>query len=198
MKGVFSMNDEIYERLAEVLDRLPNGFPRTPSNVEIQMLKKLFTPEEARLAASMTKEYESVEKIASRFGMEEKKLQHILIEMAKRWQVLLKKEERKLYFRLAPFIVGIYEGHLERMDHKFAHLFEEYMYDGGAVGIMKPLPALHRVVPAQGSVKSEWILPYEDVRRMLEEAKAFGVRECICRKQQDLVGKRKCDFPLLN
>jgi electron transport complex protein RnfB len=198
MKGVFSMNDEIYERLAEVLDRLPNGFPRTPSNVEIQMLKKLFTPEEARLAASMTKEYESVEKIASRFGMEEKKLQHILIEMAKRWQVLLKKEERKLYFRLAPFIVGIYEGHLERIDHEFAHLFEEYMYDGGAVGIMKPLPALHRVVPAQGSVKSEWILPYEDVRRMLEEAKAFGVRECICRKQQDLVGKRKCDFPLLN
>ncbi|MBA7595942.1 hypothetical protein ES703_02909 [subsurface metagenome] len=33
------MNEEIYEELADALDRLPNGFPRTPSNVEIPMLK---------------------------------------------------------------------------------------------------------------------------------------------------------------
>lgn len=36
------MNEEIYEKLADALDRLPNGFPRTPSNVEIPMLKKSF------------------------------------------------------------------------------------------------------------------------------------------------------------
>lgn len=37
------MNEEIYEKLADALDRLPNGFPRTPSNVEIPMLKKKFS-----------------------------------------------------------------------------------------------------------------------------------------------------------
>jgi hypothetical protein len=41
------LNDLIYERLAEALDRLPNGFPRTSSNVEIRLLKKIFSPEEA-------------------------------------------------------------------------------------------------------------------------------------------------------
>jgi electron transport complex protein RnfB len=192
------MNDEIFERLADALDKLPNGFPRTPSNVEIPMLKKLFTPEEAKLVSLLTVDYESVDVIAQRAGMEVEDTQSMLIEMAKRWQTLLKKEGRKLSFRLAPFIVGIYEGHLERMDHEFAHLFEEYMDDGGAAGIMKPLPALQRVVPAQGTVKSEWILPYDDVRALFDAAKVFGVRDCICRKQQDLIEKRECDFPLLN
>jgi ferredoxin len=94
-------------------------------------------------------------------------------------------------------MVGVYEGQLEGMDHEFAHLFDEYMADGGAAGIMKPQPAIHRVIPAQGSVKSEWILPYDDVRSILLAAKTFSVRDCICRVQQDQLGRR-CDFPLSN
>jgi NAD-dependent dihydropyrimidine dehydrogenase PreA subunit len=82
------------------------------------------------------------------------------------------------------------------MDHELAHLFEDYMAQGGAKGIMGPLPSLHRVVPAHGSVKSEWILPYDEVRALLLEAKAFAVRDCICRKEQHLLGKRSCSFPL--
>lgn len=192
------MDDDVYEALATALDKLPNGFPRTASNVEIPMLKKIFTREEARIASTMTVAYESAEHIAERVGMDARETSRMLLEMAKRWQVLLKKGKGRFVFRLSPFMVGIYEGHLERMDHEFAHLFEEYMDDGGAAGIMQPLPALHRVVPAKGTVKSEWILPYDDVKAILVNAKVFGVRDCICRKQQDLIGKRECDFPLLN
>ena len=32
------MADEIYQKLARVLDTLPNGFPATPSGVEIILL----------------------------------------------------------------------------------------------------------------------------------------------------------------
>jgi NAD-dependent dihydropyrimidine dehydrogenase PreA subunit len=82
------------------------------------------------------------------------------------------------------------------MDHELAHLVEKYMLDeGGAKGIMQPQPALHRVVPTQGTVKSEWILPYDDVRAILLAAKTFRVQDCICRVQQDHIGRR-CDFPL--
>jgi Na+-translocating ferredoxin:NAD+ oxidoreductase RNF subunit RnfB len=102
-----------------------------------------------------------------------------------------------LRFRLAPFIVGIYEAQLGNIDHEFAHLVEKYMADGGAAGIMGPEPALHRVIPAQGTVKSEWILPYEDVRAILLSAKTFRVRDCICRAQQEYFD-RQCDFPLRN
>ena len=60
---------------------------------------------------------------------------------------------------------------------------------------MKPQPAIHRVVPAQKAVKSEWILPYDDVKALLLNSKTFRLRDCICREQQDHID-RKCDFPL--
>jgi len=192
------MSDEIFEQLAAALDKLPNGFPRTPSNVEIPLLKKIFSKEEASLAAKLSGKMESVNIIAERIGLTAKDAKTELMKMARKGFVWFYKKERKAYFRLAPFIVGIFEAHLENMDHEFAHLLEEYMDDGGAVGIMKPQPALHRVVPAQNVVKTEWILPYDDVRAILLEAKTFRVRDCICRVQQEHLGQRKCDFPMKN
>lgn len=192
------MTDEIYEQLADALDRLPNGFPRTPSNVEILLLKKMFSPEEASLACQLGGEMEGIDVIAKRVGLPVKESRTRLLKMVKRGLVWFDKEEGRPCFRLAPFIVGSYEDQLEDMDHEFAHLFEEYMADGGAIGIMRPQPAIHRVVPAQSAVKSEWILPYDDVRKIILDSKTFRVQDCICRVQQDLLGNRKCDFPLKN
>jgi len=48
------MNDDLYEQLAIALDRLPNGFPRTPARTEIKLLKWIFSPEEALLASQLT------------------------------------------------------------------------------------------------------------------------------------------------
>ena len=187
-----------YEKLAEALDRLPNGFPRTQSNVEIMILKKIFTAEEATLAGALGGAYEPVEEIAGRLRISETALKPRLVSMAKRGLLWMGRKDGKMAFRLAPFIVGIYESYLDQMDHEFAHLFEEYMEDGGAAGLMKPQPALHRVVPVHGSVKSEWVLPYDDIRSMLDRAKSFRVRDCICRVQQEKLNKRKCDSPVRN
>jgi len=71
---------------------------------------------------------------------------------------------------------------------------EDYFAGGGARGIMQPQPALHRVVPAEGAVKSEAILPYDDVRALLLEAKSFHSRDCVCRLQQEQLGE-KCAYP---
>lgn len=192
------MNDEVYEQLADALNRLPNAFPRTPSNIEILLLKKIFFKEEACVAVQLSGKMEPVDVIAERLGLPVKEVSTKLMKMVKRGLVWFSKKDGKPHFRLAPFIVGIFEAQLESMDHEFVHLFEEYMADGGAVGIMKPQPAIHRVVPAKGAVKTEWILPYDDVRALFIAAKTFSVRDCICRVQQDLLGQRKCDFPLKN
>jgi hypothetical protein len=48
------MATDVYERLAQHLDGLPGGFPRTESGVEIRILRRLFTPEFARLAVQLT------------------------------------------------------------------------------------------------------------------------------------------------
>lgn len=189
------MSDYVYEQLAEALNNLPNGFPRTPSNVEIRVLRKIFSPEEASLAGQLTGSMKSAEAIANRIGLTAEEVEARLTKMAKRGLLWSYKEGEKSLFRLAPFVVGIYEAQLESMDHELAHLVEEYLANGGAVGIMKPQPALHRVVPAQKAVKSEWILPYDDVKAILLQSKTFHLRDCICRVQQDYIS-RKCDFPL--
>jgi NAD-dependent dihydropyrimidine dehydrogenase PreA subunit len=189
------LDDHVYEQLAKALNRLPNGFPRTSSNVEIRILKKIFSPEEASLASQLSASMESSEVIAKRIGLSVEDAEAKLVKMAKRGLLWRGKEGEKLLFRLAPFVVGIYESQLEIMDHELAHLVEEYLANGGAVGIMKPQPALHRVIPAQKAVKSEWILPYDDVKAILLNSKTFRLGDCICRVQQDHIGRR-CDFPL--
>jgi len=189
------MNDEVYERLAEALDKLPNGFPTTPSNVEIPLLKKIFSAEEASLASQLCRDMEPSDVIAERIGLSAEETETKLMMMVKQGLVWSDGKAGKHRFRLAPFIVGVYEAHLKSMDHELAHLFEDYMADGGAVGIMKPQPALHRVIPAQRVVKYEWVLPYDDVRKILMTAQTFRVRDCICRVQQDHIG-RECSFPL--
>jgi ferredoxin len=185
----------VYEQLAKALDGLPNGFPRTPSNVEIQVLKKILSPEEAKLAGQLKGSMEPVDVIAKRIGLSAEETRQKLTGMAKRGLVWHYDKDGELFFRLAPFVVGIYEAQLESMDHELAHLVEEYLANGGAAGIMKPQPAIHRVIPAQKAVKSEWILPYDDVKAILLKSKTFRLRDCVCRKQQDLIA-RKCTFPL--
>ncbi len=189
------MTKDVYKQLAKALDRLPNGFPRTPSNVEILILKKIFSFEEAWFGSQLSGAMESVQDIARRVGLSIEETQVRLSNMAKRGLLWHHTYKGRTHFRLAPFIVGIYEAQLESMDHELAHLFERYMLDGGAVGIMKPQPALHRVVPAQKAVKSEWILPYDDIKAIILEAKTFHLQNCICRVQQDYIG-RKCNFTL--
>ena len=65
------MTDQAYEDLAGVLDRLPGGFPRTETRVEIAILQRLFEPEEAGLAVHLAAYAETVGAIAGRATIEE-------------------------------------------------------------------------------------------------------------------------------
>jgi electron transport complex protein RnfB len=164
------MSDLAYEQLADALDRLPNGFPRTEAGIEVKILKKICSPEEAALAAQLSGTSEPIEAIAQRARLPVDQTSKRLFQLARRGMVWLDNQAGKRCFRLAPLVVGIYEAQAELMDHEFAHLVEAYMVQGGARGIMQPQPALHRVVPAEKALKPEWILPYDDVRAVLKAA----------------------------
>jgi len=194
---------EAYEDLAEALRRLPNGFCRTGSGVEIEILKIMFTPEEAEIACVLSDVWEPAGTIATRAGTEAVRTRALLKDMVRKGTVLAKAGEGELLYRLDKFIVGSYESAMQWLEgdaaHRFAHLVEEYLVEsGGLADIMRPDPAIHRVVPAHGTAKSEWILPYDDVRAFLEGAKGFRLADCVCRKQQDLLGTRKCEFPRIS
>jgi electron transport complex protein RnfB len=188
--------DDAYERLAGALDRLANGFPRSQSGVELEILRKMVSPQEAAVACVMTATPEPVTRIAERAGLSVREAGGILKELARREFVWVSSTPGARGFRLAPFIVGSYEGQMLRgPDPEFAQLAEEYL-SGAGKALLMVQPALHRTLPARAAVKSEWVLPYDDVRTILMGAKSFVVGDCVCRVQQDLLDSRRCDFPV--
>lgn len=183
------IENDIYQRLARKLDNLPNRFPQTQSGVEYRMLAKIFTPEEAVLACTMNLEPESAAVIADRAGSDSMETRNTLKRMVAKGLIDLRKGEGEFTYALRPFVVGFYEGQLPRMDKEMAELFEQY-YRETQGGVLRPTPALHRVIPVGRAISLKInIDPYEQATALIEKAQSWGVRECICRKQQHLLGK---------
>ena len=189
---------DAYERLAERLSNTPNGLPRSESGLELKLLAKMFTPEEAALAAVMHLYREDVADIAARAGADEKTASTTLKRMARRGLVYGGRGKKGLAFGLLPFAIGSYEESLPYLDEEMARLFESLMQETHGEGLLGPGPALTRVIPVEQSVDAGIeLLPYERASELLEGAKSFGVRECICRKQKALVGE-SCEYPHFN
>jgi Pyruvate/2-oxoacid:ferredoxin oxidoreductase delta subunit len=184
-----------YQLLAQRLDSLPNGYPPSPDSLEIELLERLFTPQEAHLAAQLRLSKESSRQIAERTGGDHKEVRNMLKSMAKRGLINAGRVEGGLGYGLLPFVVGIYELQVNTLDAELAQLFERY-YQQSFGTILRIEPAVHRVIPVGESVQVDMeIRPYESAADIVNNAKAWGVVECICRKQKDLIGD-PCDHPL--
>jgi hypothetical protein len=191
------MSEDVYRKLAQTLDRIPNGFPATESGSELRLLAKIFEPEEAALAAVMRLSPEPADMIAERAGVDGKVAYRTLKTMVRKGQILFERKERQLAFKLMPFAFGIYEYQFPRMDREMAELFEQYFHEiQGAITAYAP--PLHRVIPVEEAIPAGIeVYPYERATELLEGAKAWAVVDCICRVQQKLVGKG-CDRPVHN
>jgi electron transport complex protein RnfB len=188
---------DVYRNLANRLDAIPNGFPATESGVELRLLAKMFTPEEAVLGSVMRLAQETPAEIANRAGLDPGAARPVLKRMARKGLIHARKGERDLTFALMPFIVGIYEAQLEQMDAEFAALFEQYFREARGI-VAGTGPSVHRVIPVERTIPvGIEVFPYERASRLVHEAKAWAVRNCICRVQQHMVGKG-CDKPVEN
>ena len=77
------MSEEMYLKLAKVLDTLPNGFPATESGVEIKLLKRIFRQDDTELFCDLKLHFETSQQISERTGRPLEGLEDQLIEM---WQ----------------------------------------------------------------------------------------------------------------
>jgi hypothetical protein len=103
------MNDDVYHRLAGVLDTLPNGFPATESGIEIQLLKKIFRPEDVGLFGDLRLNWETAQQIAERTGRPLEGLEDHLTEMQQRGQIFGVDVGGVNIFKMLPWVFGIYE-----------------------------------------------------------------------------------------
>ena len=117
-KGVMMATD-IYERLAEHLDNLPGGFPRTESGVEMRILRRLFTPEDAKLAVHLTLIPEEPRVVARRARIPVGEASQRLEGMVKAGLIIgvYPKNKSPLYMA-EQFLVGFWESQVNQTESR--------------------------------------------------------------------------------
>jgi len=189
------MPSEVYLRLREKLDQYSCGFPLTESGVELKILKNIFTEEEAEMFLCLSLQLETPEEIARRSGGEPDVVGPLLQKMKEKGNVFSWHKGETVKYGAAPFILGLYEFQLNRMDKELAGLCEQYFNEAFLKSIATVDP-LMRAIPINRSLEvTRPIATYEDSRRIIKNKKLISLAKCICRVQQGLVDKG-CGKPL--
>ena len=190
------MSSDPYHQLRDLLNQMPIGYPPTASGVELEILRRLFKKEEAETALLLTPFPETVEQIAARTGTNKDGLAQRLAEMSKNGLIFRFKRNDEVFYKIAPFMIGIYEYSVLKIDPEMARLFKAF-YDEALLedlGISN-IPGF-KVIPIEENIQAgKTLLPHHTLEPKIRAARKISVAECICRKESDLAGEG-CEYPL--
>ena len=100
---------DTYERLRERLDEMATGYPATQSRVEIKILKRLFTEEEAEFFLLFPLSLKTSEYIAKRLSRDPGETATLMERMAKRGLIFKQRKNKTIRYAPVPYIIGIFE-----------------------------------------------------------------------------------------
>lgn len=184
------MHAYVYEKLRDFYHSHPIGFPRTELGIELKIMERLFAEEKAEAAMKLTSRGRTAADIAAEMAKEPGAVAEILDRMSRKGLILKQGD----IYRLIPFIPGIYEFQLNRMDESLAHDFEE-LYPHLAKEIFSSPTSFARVVPVERHLPLEIeVAPFERASEIVRNTSKIALAECLCRKEQKLVGKG-CSHP---
>jgi hypothetical protein len=182
--------------LRQHLDDLPGGYPATESGVELRILRRLFTAEEAALALHLTLLYEEAPVIARRARIEPTVAALQLEDMARKGLIFgSHRDGHSPRYQAAQFVVGIWEYQVNRLTPELVRDFEEYLPSLLDAETWKRVPQV-RTIPVGESVDAQAeVMAYERAEELVRAHDAIAVAPCICRQEKRLVGEG-CDKPL--
>ncbi|MFH1137736.1 MAG: 4Fe-4S binding protein [Pseudomonadota bacterium] len=190
------MSDAPYLKLRRFLDQFPIGFPETSSGVELAILKRLFSPEQAEVAVNLSPKPEDAPTLAARLGRDPDELAKTLDEMAQDGLLFQVRRDGKKLFAAAPFMIGLYEYSVNKIDRDLAALFQQYYEEAYQDEMGRSDVPGFKVIPLQQHVASDiTLLPYHQLEVDVRSARVISVAECVCRKEAALTG-HGCDHPL--
>jgi electron transport complex protein RnfB len=195
--------NEIYRNLQRHLDNSPVSFPATKSGAEIRLLKRFFTPEEAKVAMqistfkpeSLKHIYQHAKKSGMPMSIEE--LQKILDQMVYKGTLLACYQGYKeKHYKNAGFTAGgIIDLQVDRMTKEMVEDFHAYMSEqfarveaGADIGIsqLRTIP-VERSIPLPEKFK---VGTYDSVRQLIENAPGpLAIATCPCRQTKDFSGQ---------
>ena len=199
------IKDSVYEKLREKISLWPIKVPKTREAIE--MLKTLFTDEEAKFLIHFKAPYqdaETMDQIVERTGKSREEIQPIIDRLVSRGLLFrfTSKSDDKLYFSLMPMVPGIFEfyfasGGTSDEKLKVSKLFEKLYFNGGGMEIGASEYPWARIMPIEKTVivnkeisTGHKILPYEKMSEFIKTSRKIAVMNCACRIHKD------CNHPL--
>ena len=180
-------DNQIYRRLQHHLNQQPVGFPRGRSGEDIQLLKRIFTPDEARLALYLTHKHATLSEIQNRAPSagDRERMQALLDAMFQKGAIASKAHNGEQGWYLMPLVVGMFEGQVGKLTRRFAIDAARYMRSlSYGRSLIATNPSQMRTIPVNTSIPVERLVAsYDDMRGLLDaDDGPFVALPCICRK----------------
>jgi len=197
---------DLYRKLGRKIDGLVARAPWNESLYDI--LKELYTPEEAEVAVKMPYGLASLAQVARVTGFESDRLRKILDGLCAKGLVMDFWINDKYHYMLSPLVIGIFEFTMMRVgdnlnSKEWARLFHSYLgeYDTfykANFGVGQKISPL-RALPYEQAIEDlehVEILDYEKASSIIEQGNSFAIGLCSCRHEKHHVGLKKCSTPL--
>ncbi len=182
------MSEDIYRALAQHLDNLPGGFPSTESGVELRILKRFFTPEEAELALHLNPLPEESEAIAGRAGIDPLEASQRLDAMAKKGLIYsIERDGKPTKYRASQYMVGIWEFHVNDLDIDLIQDTNEYFPT--LFTESWKIPQLRTIPVGRSLTPQHEVMVYEQAEELVRAQDKIAVAPCICRREHTMVEK---------
>jgi len=187
-------NDQVYKKLQRHLNKQAIGFPATKSGVELKILRRIFSPEEAEIVSFLSYKFETVDTIYKKVQTivkSEQELEEILERILKKGGIEIKTKNGKKHYCCLPLVVGMYEFQQKKLTPEFAKDIDEYMSSKafGVDFISTKLPQM-RTIPINKSIYPQHnVSTYDEITSLMQQSEGpFAILECICRNKKSMGG----------
>lgn len=192
---------EVYRRLQEHFNSFPLRFPATESGVEIRLLKRLFTPEEADIASVIKcghvgsfDTYEILDEIFNRvkhLGYSKDEVEEHLGNMARKGAIMGSTRNGKKIYANALLIVGLYEFQVDKLTKEFQEDLDQYLDEAWYPANNDIRVRQLRTIPVGIKIEHENpIAKYDDIKVLFEQSVGpFSKINCVCRQSKDLLNE---------
>lgn len=189
--------EDVYERLRGRLDDLATGFPPSKSQVEMKILRKLFTEEEAELFLGLSPLLNNPEEVAIKLNRDPAKTTETMEKMAQKGLLFRQRKGELVRYSVVPFVPGILEFQVKRLDKELARDLEVYKEDSSFFRSIQSFKTpVMRTIPIKRDLVAQWpIAPFEDALKIIEDQEVIAVAPCLCRTLSQLNDKG-CGKPL--
>jgi ferredoxin len=180
--------------------------PMPVTDTLLELLQTIMNEKEAQFVPVFTKPM-TMNEIREKSSLDEDALEGMLDGLMKKGMVtgIPSKTTGTVVYRLMPPIPGLFEftlmrGETSEREKKLAKLFDRLFHEISdlvqnnyepVIDFLKTVPPITRVIPVEQEVQQEHddILPYEDVKKIINRFDKIAISTCYCRHEKDLLGK---------